>query len=137
MTHAETKIILITTDSICGMESASMVYRYAKEHDIPAYVDYIGGTHDMTDLLFYVKHGAHPQISGSVVAVDDAVFHFMPFHAQTDLLFALSALREDPSCKVLVFETLHELSKFLNIPIPDMTTDDHAHAAEPYIGGRA
>ena len=35
------KIVLITTDSIYGMQSAAMVYRYAKDNDIPAIVEYV------------------------------------------------------------------------------------------------
>ena len=122
------KIVLITTDSIYGMQSAAMVYRYAKDNDIPAIVEYVSPTNQDADLLPAIPYLSDP----CIVCFDNEALDFMTYESGRKMI---SHLQNAPDFfSVFRYDSLDQLSSHLGVPKPDMTTDDHAHAAVPYVG---
>lgn len=122
------KIVLITTDSIYGMQSAAMVYRYAKDNDIPAVVEYVSPANHDADLLPAIAYLRDP----CIVCFDNEALDFMPYESGRKMI---SHLQNAPDFfSVFRYDSLDQLSSHLGVPKPDMTTDDHAHAAVPYVG---
>lgn len=122
------KIVLITTDSIYGMQSAAMVYRYAKDNDLPAVVQYVSPMSDNMDPILAI---AYP-CDSSVVYFDNEALDFMPYDLH---MKAFSYLQNAPDFfRIIRYDSLDQLSSYLGVPKPDMTIDDHAHAAAPYVG---
>lgn len=122
------KIVLITTDSIYGMQSAAMVYRYAKDNDISAVVQYVSPASDNAAPILAIAHPCDP----SIVCFDNEALDFMSYESKRK---TISHLQNAPDFfSVFRYDSLDQLSSHLGVPKPDMTTDDHAHAAVPYVG---
>lgn len=122
------KIILITTDSIYGMQSAAMVYRYAKDNGIPAVVEYVSPANHDADLLPVIAYLRDP----CIICFDNEALDFMTYESGRKMI---SHLQNTPDFfSVFRYDSLDQLSSHLGVPKPDMTTDDHAHAAVPYVG---
>ena len=105
------KIVLITTDSIYGMQSAAM-----------------GPANHDADLLPAIAYLRDP----CIVCFDNEALDFMPYESGRK---TISHLQNVPDFfSVFRYDSLDQLSSHLGVPKPDMTTDDHAHAAVPYVG---
>lgn len=122
------KIILITTDSLYGMQSAAMVYRYAKDNDLPAIVEYVSPASDNAGVLPAIAYLRDP----CIVCFDNETLDFMSYESGRKVI---SHLQNAPDFfSVFRYDSLDQLSSHLGVPKPDMTIDDHAHAAVPYVG---
>lgn len=123
-------IILIASDSLFGTRSACMAYRYAKKHDVPAYVEYISAERCYPGFLNMSVQATH---GSCLVCVDSAVTDLMPYAEAVEFSSRLDSLRNNGEVSILQYNTLHELSTALDIPVPNMTTDEQAHAAMAYM----
>ena len=122
------KIILITTDSLYGMQSAAMVYRYAKDNGLSAVVKYVRPTSDNTDALHAIAYQPNP----CIICFDNDALDFMSYESGIKMIAHLQNASD--FFNVFRYDSLDQISSYLGVPKPDMTTDDHAHAAVPYVG---